>query len=428
MMKSGRSLNIGFVSTRFQGLDGVSLEASKWAAVLEELGHRCFWFAGRLDRDPRVSFLAPEAFFGHAAVAALTADLFCRRRRSRGTTDALHRQKELLKDSLYSFMDGFRVDLLIVENALSIPMHLPLGMALTEVIAETGTPTIAHHHDFSWERARFRRTACQDILAMAFPPDLPSIEHVVINSLARADLAARRGIAAHLVPNVLDFDAGPPAPPALSTREVRASLGFRDEEVIVLQPTRVVPRKGIELAVDLVKLLDLPGVRLVVSHAEGDEGDAYGAWVRAWADRQGVALSFVHDRLRGEDAPDASGRALISLSDLYMAADLVTFPSLVEGFGNALLEAVYYGKPLLVNRYSVFIADIEPLGFDVVAIDGTLTADAVGKVKAILADPVRRAAAAARNFDLGRRCFSFNLLRRELARFLSILFGGGSRP
>jgi len=34
------------------------------------------------------------------------------------------------------------------------------------------------------------------------------------------------------------------------------------------------------------------------------------------------------------------------------------YPSLFEGFGNAFLEAVYYRKPMLVNRYSIFIADI----------------------------------------------------------------------
>ena len=55
--------NIGFVSTRFAGTDGVSLESSKWADVFEDNGHRCFWFAGEVDRDPKISFLVPEAHF-----------------------------------------------------------------------------------------------------------------------------------------------------------------------------------------------------------------------------------------------------------------------------------------------------------------------------------------------------------------------------
>ena len=55
--------NIGFISTRFAGIDGVSLEASKWAKVLEKSGHSCYWFAGELDRALTKCFLVPEAHF-----------------------------------------------------------------------------------------------------------------------------------------------------------------------------------------------------------------------------------------------------------------------------------------------------------------------------------------------------------------------------
>jgi hypothetical protein len=57
--------NIGFVSTRFAGTDGVSLESSKWADVFEDNGFNCFWFAGELDRESDKAYLAPEAHFKH---------------------------------------------------------------------------------------------------------------------------------------------------------------------------------------------------------------------------------------------------------------------------------------------------------------------------------------------------------------------------
>ena len=60
-----RSLNIGFVSTRFAGTDGVSLESEKWAQVLEEFGHTCYWFAGVLDKEDGREMSVPEAFFNH---------------------------------------------------------------------------------------------------------------------------------------------------------------------------------------------------------------------------------------------------------------------------------------------------------------------------------------------------------------------------
>ena len=59
------------------------------------------------------------------------------------------------KAKLYEFIENFKIDMLIAENALTIPLHVPLGLALTEIIAETQIPTIAHHHDFYWERVRF---------------------------------------------------------------------------------------------------------------------------------------------------------------------------------------------------------------------------------------------------------------------------------
>lgn len=56
--------NIGFISTRFAGQDGVSLESAKWAEVLWEDRHISYWYSGQSDRDPGISFVAPEAYFG----------------------------------------------------------------------------------------------------------------------------------------------------------------------------------------------------------------------------------------------------------------------------------------------------------------------------------------------------------------------------
>ena len=64
-------MNIGFISTRFCGTDGVTLEASKWAQVFERNGYPCFWFAGELDRDPSASYLAPEAHFTYETNAQI---------------------------------------------------------------------------------------------------------------------------------------------------------------------------------------------------------------------------------------------------------------------------------------------------------------------------------------------------------------------
>ena len=153
MVKSlGRSINIGFVSFRFQGTDGVSLETSKWAEVLEDMGHKCYYFSGLSDRPSDRSMVVKEAHFLEPENRAYYFKFFGSTRRTREETAWIHSRREFFKEHLYSFVKRFKLDLLIPQNILSFPQVISLSMALVEIIAETSIPTIAHHHDFTWER------------------------------------------------------------------------------------------------------------------------------------------------------------------------------------------------------------------------------------------------------------------------------------
>jgi len=415
-------LNIGFVSTRFAGIDGVSLEASKWARVLEAQGHACFWFAGELAKSDPVSLQVPQADFKDSQNQWVNTQLFGSRKKSIRLARMICNYKSTLSSWLKLFIHMYRIDLLVAENALSIPMHVPLGLALSDVIRETGLPTIAHHHDFYWERQRYVPLNGSKIyIHRAFPPRLPNIEHVVINSRAQNDLARRTKIASTLIPNVLDFDN----PPVINQERIKAlrnSIGLKTDDVMFLQPTRIVARKGIEFAIQLVKELNQPQYKLVVSHPAGDEGFEYARKMQALAQKQGVRLCLIHDLV---DDPYADGNTRtdrFSLWEIYQAADFITYPSLYEGFGNALLEALYFKKPLLINRYQVFKDDIEPKGFDLVKMDGALTPEVISKVKNIIADQDRREKTVARNYRLAREHYSFSCLRSHFSSIISRFF------
>ena len=148
-------MNVGFISTRLAGTDGVTLETIKWARICRDLGHSTFFCAGQLDPEISPGFLLPEAHFTHPDIVALQAKCLGVRTRSAETTDQLHELRRRLKAGITEFAKKFAIDLLVPQNVLTIPMNLPLGMALTEFIAETGIHTVAHHHDFYWERQRF---------------------------------------------------------------------------------------------------------------------------------------------------------------------------------------------------------------------------------------------------------------------------------
>jgi len=420
-------INIGFISTRFSGTDGVSLESSKWAEVLRCSGHHIFWFAGETDRAADCTYLVPEAHFQHELNDRINRQVFGRLSRTPMLTESIHTLRSLLKMHLHEFFSRYSIDLLVVENALTIPMHVPLGLALTEAIAESRIPTIAHHHDFHWERARYSVNAVSDYLTMAFPPRLPDIAHVVINTEAREQLALRSGLAAVVIPNVLNFEHPPQIDPDC-TAAFRESIGLDPEDRFILQPTRIVPRKGIEHAVALVKALDDPRNKLVISHEAGDEGFEYFDWLKAHARENGVDLRIISGRLKDpwccSDAPDNT----CNLWDIYPHADFITYPSLLEGFGNAFLEAIYFKKPLLVNRYSVFIKDLEPLGFDLAIMDGFLTGETVDLVQTILHSPAKRQAMVDHNYKVAARNFSYKVLRQGLDSLLENLLENPVAP
>ena len=396
-------MNIGMVSTRFAGLDGVTLEAAKTADALGSEGHDFVWFAGELGAAFHPGTTCPPAHFDTPENRVLEAAAFGGVPFTAVDRDRLLARAAELEVSLCRFIDEFSVDVLMIQNALAIPMQLPLAMAITNVAAASGIPTIAHHHDFAWERARFDDCAVPGVLDLAFPPDLVNVDHVVINRDARDALRARRGIDSMLLPNVMDFDHVPPGGDGSAFRSA-AGLGAAD--VLFLQPTRIIPRKGIELTIELAAALPEPAVKVVLTHP-GDVDDTYLGTLERLATERGVDMLLL--------APEEAG---CRLADAYAAADLVCYPSLYEGFGNALVEAFYFRRPVFVNRYPVYVRDIAPTGVDCIESDGAVTPEVVAQAAAWLADPARQRAATDTNYRVGIDNFSYRVVREVLGPLL----------
>ena len=415
--------NVGFVSFRLAGTDGVSLETAKWAAVFERMGHRCYYCGGELDTPPERSVLLPKAQFKHPELQEIYVHLFATDIRKPWVTERIHELRQELKRGIYEFIRRFSIDVLVAENTLSIPLNIPLGLAITEVIAETRIPTIAHHHDFTWERKRFMVSCVSDYLRNAYPPRLHSVCHVVINSSARNQLALRSGANAYLIPNVMDFDNPPPGADDYNS-DVRTALGLDAGDTCVLQPTRVVQRKGIEHAIELVRhLAEERKTTLVISHASGDEGIEYEQRVKSYARLLGVNAVFVEEVISHLRGTTADGRKIYTLDDVYPHVDLVTYPSLFEGFGNAFLEAVYHRKPIFMNNYPVYARDIAAKGFRTILMEEYLADRVVQEVKRVLSDAEYRRQAVQHNYAVARKHYSYRVLETSLAHILMSFFG-----
>lgn len=418
----GKFKNIGFISTRIAGTDGVSLEIEKWAKVLERNKYNCYYFAGASDRPPKKCFLVKEAHFGHPKIMKIRKGCFGKEERSPEISKLIENLKNQLKKKIQQFVEKFDIDLIIPENALAIPMNIPLGLAITDFIAETGSPTIAHHHDFYWERNRFLVNSVNDYLDRAFPPDLPSIEHVVINSIASEELSHRKGISNTIIPNVYDF-ASPPSKKDSYCSDLRKRIGLKENDLFVLQPTRVVPRKCIETSVELVHQMKLKNPVLVISHASGDEGSSYYENIKEYAKNLGVKIVSI-EKIIGPKRMEKRGGKIYTIGDVYLCADLVTYPSSYEGFGNAFLEAIYYRKPVVVNRYPIYIVDIEPKRFDLIAINRFVTKDTIKKIREVLKNEKRREKMVEKNYRVALEYFSYEVLESSLKDIIEELQKG----
>lgn len=415
--------NIGFISTRFAGSDGVSLESAKWAEVLWDDRHVSYWYSGRNDRHPDISYCIPEAYFGHPESYWINSRIWGHSRRSSLVSSRIREMADYLKKTLYDFCDHFGIDLLVPQNLLAIPMHVPLGIAMAEFLAETNLPSIGHHHDFYWERTRFSVGSIADYLDAAFPPRVPNMRHVVINQAAQEQLSFRKGVASTYIPNVFDFDNPPSPDPDEYAVDFRNEIGLSKEDILILQPTRVVPRKGIEHAIKLVSMLDDPRYKLVISHEAGDEGMEYQHRLMDLAAEENVDIRLISTRIGEVRQFDASGKKIYTLWDIYPHADLVSYPSLYEGFGNALLEAIYFRIPIVLNRYSIYIQDIEPKGFRLMEMDGFVTNRLVHQVRRAVEDPTYRKEMVDHNYKIARRFYSYTVLRRHLRTLINSLSG-----
>ena len=444
-------MNIGILHYQLGGTDGVSLEVEKWQRVLTELGHTVHPVAGDLGHATGTQL---ESLYHHSPIAEKlyrnTFDGLTDYPTPAAFRDELYRTADAAETELRRFIAAKHIDLLLPQNVWSVAMNPAVAIALARVVRDLGIPTIAHHHDFYWERGRQARgvsLTCAPAMELAdkfLPPRDSHIRHIVINSLAQNDLRERKGINATVVPNIFDFDA-PPWVVDDYNRDFRQRIGVGENDVLILQATRIVPRKGIELAIDFVSALNARREKLVghglfdgrqfsaddrivlvlAGDAQDDPTGDYVSRLREKIARQGVEARFIGEMVAG-DRQLRAGEKVYSLWDTYVFADFVTYPSLWEGWGNQLLEALRAKLPIMLFEYPVFRADIAPHGFEVVSVGHEIAGrDAHGlalvspaAIEAaaehalpLLTDASARQAVVERNFSLGKQFYSMDALR-----------------
>ncbi|MBI4395984.1 MAG: glycosyltransferase family 4 protein, partial [Elusimicrobia bacterium] len=277
----------------------------------------------------------------------------------------LRAEVQKLKQEILSLVQQHGLTTLISENVNALPLQIPLAMALKEITEERPDIAMAsHEHDYADERpwaqdgrvTEFGREVLASFLLRA-----PHVVHVPISKRAAAMLQKRvgNGLPTLVVPNVDNFgdDSSTEAQRDSWNQDLRRSLGLAEDDILWVQPTRVIRRKGIELALKLIQLMKEPKLKLVITGGDDEEG--YRRSLEEYIQHLGIENQVVFmDHRFGAQRGWAKGEKVFTLDGVYVNAKMGTYPSTFEGFGNALFEMMARKMLVVVYGYKVYRSDI----------------------------------------------------------------------
>ncbi|QTA37557.1 glycosyltransferase family 4 protein [Thermosipho ferrireducens] len=368
-------MNVALVHYRAGLMDGVSLEMEKWKRVLTRIGHNVDIIAGNGEKgvdvqvssigfeNPKYRIINKNAFekLEDYTEKELIAEIF--------------QESEKIYNDIVAILDKY--DVIIPNNIWSIGAFLPSAVAFTKYARNNPDKIfIGHHHDFWWERKYFLNATTSkitELLVKYCPPIGDNIKHLVINTFAKHALYSRKGVDSVVVPNVMDFKA-----PAFTKKEInlkiRETYNVSTGAIVLLQATRITERKAIELAIDLISNMQKKAKNyigktlyngekftgeIVLAFSGMCEDDVYKYKLLDKAFEYGVRTINLYPNVENK---------VWSFWDLYSIADAITYPSILEGWGNQLLEAIVAKKPIVLFEYEVFEKDIKPSGLEYVSL------------------------------------------------------------
>ncbi|OGM59732.1 hypothetical protein A3A75_02140 [Candidatus Woesebacteria bacterium RIFCSPLOWO2_01_FULL_39_10] len=404
-------MNIVILGYRVAGLDGVSLETVHWKNILERMGHKVTLVAGELDRE---GVLIPDLHFKSAKIAGIHDRVVYGNESYEKIERIVFDIAGTIEGKLRQFFrNGYKPDLLITPNVFSIPMHFPLAIGLARTIEEFSIPTIARHHDFWWERDRYNKSQMFPFFEKWFPPKLEKMTHTVINSLAQKSLFEKTAIEAPVISDTFDFENESQGILDSYAKHFRNDFGLTENDIVFLQATRIVPRKRIELSIELISKLNIQSAVLVVSGTEGDEQKGYFKKLQSLAKEKNIRCKFIGERVNSQ-RKIVGGKRIYNLWDCYLNCDFVTYPTEMEGFGNQFVETMYFEKPIILTPYPVYDADIKPLGFEVIEMGEKITDEVAGKVNELIANESKRKEMVERNFEIAKTNFSYRVVENKI--------------
>ena len=420
-------MNIGIIIGRIGDVDGVALETEKWIKILQKMGHKIFILSGEFKRSivgkKQESLWRALSFFSPESEWEQNRAFFFPEFKQKELLDHLEDTSNEIAARIFKWIIEKDIQCILTENSTSLPCHLSMGIGIKKVAERTCLPIISHNHDFYWERGDRYKTPhkqIRNIMKDSFPLNLPNVRNIVINSYAKKHLKEEFNIDATVIPNVMDFNK-PYGRKTSYNKTLLEDLELKRSDIPLFQVTRIVRRKGIETAIDIIHKLDDDRIKLVITGSAADDarkGYYKELLIKIKEKKLGKHVVFSHRIIMNERGKGWRGRKIYSLSDAYANAVACTYFSTYEGFGNAFIESVLAKKPIFVNNYKpVYWSDIGSKGFEAVMLeDNEITDNNLEEIKKIIYNKKLQKEIGEHNFEIGKKLFSYEVLEEKLKK------------
>lgn len=430
-----------FIHTQVGERDGVSLEIEKRAKILSELGHEVSFIAG-VDGYKRKNTYLIDNLHDSSLTKTIRRNLFFERTvKKKRVLQLLTKAEEKIAEEFDKAIRKLLPDVIFVHNLFSLPINLPASIALMRSLDKYRIPTVAIHHDFWFERKKFlkpRLTLIKNLLDLLPPKRDYILAHQVLNSIAQKDLYRRTGIMADKIGDYFDYHQPTPIINT-SNQNLRKDFKIKDEDLVILQSSRIMPRKGIENTVlfssALQKKIEKTGKKVFVlfSNLVGADSLNYFHKLEKLAKALKVNALWAEDKFSLE-RKSIAGEKIYSFWDSYVHADLVTYPSFWEGFGNQFLEAIYFKKPVVLFEYPVFRKDLKKEGYQYISlghktikkngfnfVEEEVVLRAVTQTLDLLKDKRKREKMVNENFQIAKKYHDISFLKGDIKKIIAHL-------
>ena len=257
------------------------------------------------------------------------------------------------------------IDIVVAHNVLQMPFNLPLALGLRRLAtSHQGPAVVSWAHDSPYFKSDIPEYLHRHPWTVLRRPH-PDIHYVTISESRKKlfrghDKNVRWKVIYNGIDPVSFFYLDP------KSVKLASELNLFSRDLVVVQPSRITPRKNLELSIHIIRGIKVLGYNILfVLTGAYDPHEARAVsyyrrlkyWINELDMKDNIAiLAEYRFQDRTKLVPDR-----IFIRDLYLMADLLLMTSKDEGFGLPLLEAGMIKLPIACSEIPPFVE----LGHDV---------------------------------------------------------------